>query len=112
MRSLDIAQEGDPVLAEVARPFEYPPKPRIAARGRPARQHPGGEPNAQLLEGLGLAPRDQHGRAAAVVRTPDGETITLLNPRICDQSAETDEQYEGCLEFLRGSWPGAPATRH
>ena len=59
-------------------------------------------------KGMGLAaPQINIGRAAAVIRTPDGETITLLNPRICDQSAETDEQYEGCLSFfeVRGRVP-------
>ena len=57
---------------------------------------------------MGLAaPQINIGRAAAVIRTPDGETITLLNPRICDESAETDEQYEGCLSFfeVRGMVP-------
>ena len=32
-----------------------------------------------------------------MVRTPDGETVTLLNPRISDESANTDEQ---CLSFF------------
>jgi peptide deformylase len=61
-----------------------------------------------FTKGMGLAaPQINIGRAAAVIRTPDGETITLLNPRICDQSAETDEQYEGCLSFfeVRGLVP-------
>ena len=39
-------------------------------------------------------------RAAAVVRTPDGEYITLLNPQVIGESAETDEQYEGCWSFF------------
>ncbi len=44
------------------------------------------------------------GRAAAVVRAPGGDMITLLNPQIIDQS---DEQYEGCLSFfdVRGKVP-------
>ena len=51
--------------------------------------------------GMGLAaPQIGIGRAAAVVRTPQGETITLLNPQICDESAEVDEQYECCLSFF------------
>ena len=39
-------------------------------------------------------------RAAAVVRTPDDEYMTLLNPQIIGESAETDEQYEGCWSFF------------
>ncbi|WP_262386993.1 peptide deformylase [Streptomyces sp. TRM49041] len=39
-------------------------------------------------------------RAAAIVRTADGEVITLLNPRVIEQSSETDEQYEGCWSFF------------
>jgi peptide deformylase len=37
----------------------------------------------------------------------DGDSITLLNPRIIDQSAETDEQYQGRLSFfdVRGMVP-------
>lgn len=61
-----------------------------------------------FTKGMGLAaPQINIGRAAAVIRTPDGETITLLNPRICDQSAQTDEQYEGCMSFfgVRGMVP-------
>ena len=61
-----------------------------------------------FTKGMGLAaPQINIGRAAAVVRTAEGETLTLLNPRICDESAETDEQYEGCLSFfaVRGMVP-------
>jgi peptide deformylase len=110
MRSLDIVQEGDPVLTEIARPFQLP------AEADEARQV-----LVQLLEtlervgrvhnfskGMGLAaPQINIARAAAVIRSPEGETITLLNPRICDQSADTDEQYEGCMSFfeVRGSVP-------
>jgi peptide deformylase len=110
MRSLDIAQEGDPVLTEVARPFDLPTEAEDARRvvsqlvgtlERVGQAH-------NFTKGMGLAaPQISIGRAAAVVRTPEGETVTLLNPRICDQSAETDEQYEGCLSFfdVRGMVP-------
>ena len=30
----------------------------------------------------------------------DAEPVVLLNPRIVDESSETDEQYEGCLSFF------------
>jgi peptide deformylase len=110
MRALDIAQEGDPVLAEIARPFDLPAEAEEARRvvaqllstlERVAQVH-------NFTKGMGLAaPQVSIGRAAAVIRTPEGETITLLNPRICDQSAQTDEQYEGCLSFfaVRGMVP-------
>jgi peptide deformylase len=57
---------------------------------------------------MGLAaPQIGIGRAAAVVQTADGDSITLLNPRIIDQATATDEQYEGCLSFfdVRGMVP-------
>ena len=110
MRSLDIVQEGEPILAEVARPFDLPAEAEDARRvigqlvsslERVSQVH-------NFVKGMGLAaPQIGIGRAAAVIRTPGGETITLLNPRICDQSAETDEQYEGCLSFfdVRGKVP-------
>ena len=110
MHSLDIAQEGDPVLAEVARPFDLPAEAEDARRvvsqlvgtlERVGQVH-------NFAKGMGLAaPQINIGRAAAVVRTAEGETVTLLNPRICDESAENDEQYEGCLSFfdVRGMVP-------
>lgn len=61
-----------------------------------------------FTKGMGLAaPQVGIGRAAAVIRTPEGQTVTLLNPRICEESAESDEQYEGCLSFfdVRGKVP-------
>jgi len=40
-------------------------------------------------------------RAAAIVRAPGSpDILVLLNPTIIDSSAETDEQYEGCLSFF------------
>jgi len=110
MRALDIVQEGDPILTEVARPFNLPAEAEDARRvvsqlvstlERVGQVH-------NFSKGMGLAaPQIGIGRAAAVIRTVDGETITLLNPRFCDESADTDEQYEGCLSFLdvRGKVP-------
>jgi peptide deformylase len=110
MRSLDIAQEGDPVLTEVARPFDLPLEAEDARRvvsqlvstlERVGQVH-------KFVKGMGLAaPQIGIGRSAAVIRTPEGETVTLLNPRISDESAQTDEQYEGCLSFfdVRGMVP-------
>jgi peptide deformylase len=110
MRALDIVQEGAPILAEVARPFDLPAEAEDARRvvsqlvstlERVGQAH-------NFVKGMGLAaPQINIGRAAAVIRTPEGETVTLLNPRICDESAETDERYEGCLSFfeVRGMVP-------
>ena len=110
MRSLDIVQEGDPGLAEVARPFDLPAEADDARRvvGRLVSTMERVGQVHKFGKGMGLAaPQIGIGRAAAVIRTPDGETLTLLNPRICDESAETDEQYEGCLSFfdVRGMVP-------
>ncbi len=110
MRALDIVQEGDPILSEVARPFDLPAEAEdarrvvanlVSALERVSQVH-------NFAKGMGLAaPQIGIGRAAAVIRTPEGEMITLLNPRICDQSAESDERYEGCLSFfdVRGNVP-------
>jgi peptide deformylase len=110
MRSLEIVQEGDPVLAEVARPFDLPAEAedarRVVSQLVGALERVGQVHN--FAKGMGLAaPQIKIGRAAAVVRTPEGEMVTLLNPRICDESAETDVQYEGCLSFfdVRGMVP-------
>jgi peptide deformylase len=65
-------------------------------------------------KGLGIAaPQIGIDRTAAIVRPPGGDTITLLNPRIVEESAETDEQYEGCLSFfdVRGMAP-RPLVMH
>ena len=110
MRALNIAQEGDQVLTEVARPFDLPAEAEDARRvvsqlvstlERVGQVH-------NFVKGMGLAaPQIGIGRAAAVIRTPEGETVTLLNPRISDESASTDDQYEGCLSFfdVRGMVP-------
>jgi peptide deformylase len=110
MRSLDVAQEGDPVLAEVARPFDLPAEAedarRVVAQLASTLERVGQVHN--FTKGMGLAaPQISIGRAAAVIRTPEGEMVTLLNPRISDESAGTDEQYEGCLSFfdVRGRVP-------
>jgi peptide deformylase len=110
MRSLAIVQEGDPVLAEVARPFDLPAEAedarRVVAQLVSTLERVGQVHN--FVKGMGLAaPQISIGRAAAVIRTTDGETVTLLNPQISDESAEKDEQYEGCMSFfdVRGLVP-------
>lgn len=110
MRALDIVQEGEPVLSEVARPFDLPAEAedarRVVAQLVSTLERVGQVHN--FTKGMGLAaPQINIGRAAAVIQTPDEELITLLNPRICDQSAAVDERYEGCLSFfeVRGMVP-------
>lgn len=50
--------------------------------------------------GLGIAaPQIGIDQAAAIVRPRGGDTITLLNPRIVEESTQTDDRYEGCLRF-------------
>jgi peptide deformylase len=110
MSALGIVQEGDPILVEPAQLFSLPEEAEDARRvvaqlvstlERVSQVH-------TFAKGMGLAaPQIGIGRSAAVVRTPNGQLITLLNPRIIDQSSEVDDQYEGCLSFfdVRGMVP-------
>ncbi|MGX1779235.1 peptide deformylase [Nocardia brasiliensis] len=110
MAGLGIVQEGDPLLREVARSFDLPAEAEDARRvvtelqsaaSRVAQAH-------TFSKGMGLAaPQIGIGRAASIVRTPEGDWITLFNPRIVEMSGESDEQYEGCLSYfdLRGKVP-------
>lgn len=110
MSAVGIVQEGDPILTKTARPFVFPEEAEdarrvvaelVSAAERAATVHVFGK-------GMGVAaPQIGIDRAAAIVRSPDGESITLFNPRIVEESPETDEQYEGCLSFfdVRGKVP-------
>ncbi|MGW7598146.1 peptide deformylase [Streptomyces antimycoticus] len=110
MRDIGMVQEGDPILTKTARPFTLPDEAEdarrvvaelVSAAERAATVHVFGK-------GMGVAaPQIGIDRAAAIVRTPEGETLTLLNPRIVEESPEVDEQYEGCLSFfdVRGKVP-------
>lgn len=103
MRILGIAQEGDPILTEIAKPFDLPSEAEdarrviaqlVATAERVAQAH-------TFAKGMGIAaPQIGIGRRAAIVRTTENEIITLLNPRVIDESTTTDEQYEGCLSFF------------
>lgn len=110
MRAVGIVQDGEAVLHSPCRPFDLPAEAEDARRvvaeleaaaDRVAAVHVFGK-------GMGLA-ANQIGidRAAAIVRTPEGKLVTLLNPRIIETSAETDERFEGCLSFfdVRGQVP-------
>jgi peptide deformylase len=112
MRAAGIVQEGDLVLSATARPFGLPAETedacevidRLFAAMQRVREH------HVFGKGMGLAaPQIGIVRAAAVIAPPDpdAEPIVLLNPRVVTESAETDEQYEGCLSFfdVRGLVP-------
>jgi len=110
MASIGIVQEGAEILGQVAKPFDLPAEADDARRVV-AQLHSAIERAASIhhfAKGMGVAaPQIGIGRAAAVVRTPDGQMLTLLNPHIIEESAETDEQYEGCWSFfdVRGRVP-------
>lgn len=116
MTSIGIVQDDDPQLREIARPFELPREAKDVRRlvaqlqsmmDRVAALH-------AFSKGMGLAaPQIGIDRAVAIIRAAKGETITLLNPRVIEESTETDAQYEGCLSFfdVRGMVP-RPLTLH
>lgn len=103
MKALGVVQRGDPILRRPARQFQLPTEAdearRIiaelnAAAERIVRVHTFGK-------GMGIAaPQIGIDRAAAIIRTPEDQAITLLNPTIVDSSPDTDEHYEGCLSFF------------
>ncbi|MFC5908450.1 peptide deformylase [Streptacidiphilus monticola] len=110
MRSIGVVQAGDPILTTPSRPFNLPAEAedarRVVAELNSAAERAAGI--HQFSKGMGVAaPQLGIDRAAAIVRTPDGQMITLLNPRIIEESVETDEQYEGCWSFfdVRGQVP-------
>ncbi|MGZ3140562.1 peptide deformylase [Lentzea chajnantorensis] len=115
MESLGIVQEGDAFLGQIATPFDLPGEAedvrRVIAQLVSTMERVGQVHN--FSKGMGLAaPQIGIGRAATVVRSPNGELITLINPRIIDESADIDEQYEGCLSFfdVRGMVPRSQAV--
>jgi peptide deformylase len=102
MAALGIVQEGDPILREVARPFDLPTEAEDARRviAELASAMERVEKVHTFGKGMGIAaPQIGIGRAVALVRTPGGETITLINPSVIEETPG-DEQYEGCLSFF------------
>lgn len=104
MAALGIVQDPDPLLRRSVRPFRLPDEVDDARRviselhsaiQRVARAHTFGK-------GMGIAaPQLGIERAAALVRPPGSDdVITLVNPRVIENSGEEDEQYEGCLSFF------------
>ncbi len=112
MKAAGIVQDGDPVLLEQAVPFRLPDEADEAdsviaqlfsALQRAGEQH-------VFSKGMGVAaPQIGIPRAAAIVIPPGpgAEPVVMLNPRVIGESAEEDEQYEGCLSFfdVRGLVP-------
>jgi hypothetical protein len=82
MRALGIVQEGDPILTRPARPFVLPEEAEDARRVV-AELHSAAARIAEVHtfgKGLGIAaPQIGIDRAAAIVRPPSRDTITLLN---------------------------------
>lgn len=110
MASIGIIQDGDKVLRQQATRFELPRESedarRVVAELQSAMER--ADNIHHFAKGMGVAaPQVGISRAAALVRTPSGETITLLNPEVIEESANTDEQYEGCWSFFdyRGKVP-------
>lgn len=103
MSSIGVVQKGDPILEQVAKPFDLPAEAEDARRVV-AELHAAIERASEIhhfAKGMGVAaPQIGIGRAAAVVRTTEGETLTLLNPQVIEESADADEQYEGCWSFF------------
>jgi peptide deformylase len=105
MKAAGIVQDGDPVLLQQVVPFRLPEEADeakavtaelFAALQRAGEQH-------VFSKGMGVAaPQIGISRAAAIVLPPDpgAEPVVMLNPQVISESAETDEQYEGCLSFF------------
>lgn len=112
MRDLGVEQEGVPLLAESARRFDLPAE-RDVAEEVVDNLFASIESIAEVhtfAKGMGIAaPQVGIGRAAAVVQPcePGAGAIVLLNPRVTQESDESDEQFEGCLSFfdVRGLVP-------
>lgn len=108
MASVGIVQLGAPILHRKATPFQLPSEADSARRlladlcsaierGRCVYAAP-------RVIGL-AAPQIGVARAAAVILISRRESVALLNPVVLHESAETDEQYEGCWSLFdfRGS---------
>ncbi|ROR42854.1 peptide deformylase [Kitasatospora cineracea] len=112
MQNLGVVQQGADILHRPSVPFDLPAE-HDAVRSAVDRLFAAVEHIGRVhsfAKGMGLAaPQIGIDRAAALVLppAPDAAPIVLLNPRVTAASAETDEQYEGCLSFfdVRGLVP-------
>jgi peptide deformylase len=105
MAAAGVAQRGADLLRQPAQPLDLPAQESVAwdvvsrllnALDRIGDLHTFGKGVGLAAVQLGLP------WAVAVVQPPDeaADPIVLLNPRVVTASAETDEQYEGCLSFF------------
>lgn len=106
IRDLGIVQLGADLLRQPVRAFDLPGEADTArqvvvslreALDRVRQLHVFGKGAGLAAPQLGLA------WAAAVLRpaeSPTAPPVMLLNPRVIGVSADTDEQYEGCLSFF------------
>ncbi|GAA2494216.1 peptide deformylase [Winogradskya humida] len=105
MRGIGIVQRGADLLRQRARHFQLP-REELGARDAVAVLRSTLdrlEAVHDFSKGVGLsAPQIGLAVAAAIVRPAErgAEPVVLLNPRVVDESGETDEQYEGCLSFF------------
>jgi peptide deformylase len=110
MAAIGIVQEGDPILREVAQPFDLPVEVEDARRvvvELHSTIHRA-DTIQDFAKGPGVAaPQLGIRRSAAIVRTPQGEYITLLNPHTINESNRADVQHKGCWSFfnIRGKIP-------
>jgi peptide deformylase len=105
MQAVGILQRGTDLLSQPAHHFDLP-REEAAARDVVSRLLATLHRVEELhffSKGVGLAaPQLGLPWAAAVVRPPDHDAapLTLLNPKVVGESADQDEQYEGCLSFF------------
>ncbi len=110
MAEVGVVQKGQPVLRKRAERFTLPAD-QAEVEHVIGQLHSAVERVKSLhnfSKGMGIAaPQIGIDRAVAVVFPSEGEAITLINPRIVEESAESDTQYEGCLSFfdVRGEVP-------
>ena len=105
MRGIGIVQRGSELLRQRARCFQLPREGAAAREAVTAllSSLTRLEQVHDFTKGVGLsAPQIGRSVSAAVVRPaePGAQPVVLLNPRVVGESADRDEQYEGCLSFF------------
>lgn len=103
MRELGVVQVGDAALRRPARRYALPEEAEEVRRAvaqlrscmdRIVAAH-------TFAKGMGLAaPQIGIGRSVVIIHPPAGPEITLINPRVIEESPDTDTRYEGCLSFF------------
>jgi len=107
MKALGIVQQGDKKLEQAASPYDLPREAQTAknhlqhleeALGHVETYYPFSKGSGLAANQIGLPGR------AAIVRSPNGQIVHLINPEVVDHSETSDARYEGCLSLfdLRG----------